>query len=135
MRTSKPVGNKILARLPDQDFLRISGMMERVSPEVGEDISLPGEVSTWAHFPVSAVLSSLVILQNGETVEASTVGNEGMDGLYVPAQPGSNPYRVNVQVKGDLLRMPAAAFKRALAESPALSQLIYKYALVLIQRG
>jgi CRP-like cAMP-binding protein len=69
------------------------------------------------------------------TVEASTVGNEGMDGLYLLADPLANPYRINVQVQGEMLRMSAMAFRRARSESHALSQLLLRYALVLIQRG
>jgi CRP-like cAMP-binding protein len=77
----------------------------------------------------------MVVLEDGSTVEASTIGNEGMDGVYLLADPLANPYRINVQVHGDMIRMPAAAFSRALAEVPALAQLVMRYALVLIQRG
>ena len=77
----------------------------------------------------------MVVLVNGSTVEASTVGNEGMDGLYLLADPLANPYRINVQVSGDMLRVPAEAFNRVRAASDALSQLLVRYALVLIQRG
>ena len=58
-----------------------------------------------------------------------------MDGLYLLADPMANPYRINVQVQGEMLRMSAEAFRHARAESPALSQLLMRYALVLIQRG
>ena len=84
---------------------------------------------------MTGVLSSMVVLEDGSTVEASTVGNEGMDGLYLLADPKANPYRINVQVRGEMLRMTAEAFNRARAESGALSQLLTRYALVMIQRG
>ena len=38
----------------------------------------------------------MVVLEDGSTVEASTVGNEGMDGLHLLADPLANPYRINV---------------------------------------
>ena len=135
MANSDRLGNKILERLPEQDFQRISGLMEKVAPEVGAVVALPDKEPNWVHFPISGVLSSMVVLQDGSTVEASTIGNEGMDGLYLLADPLANPYRINVQVKGDMLRMSAVAFKRALHDSRALSQLLMRYALVLIQRG
>src|SRR5476651_2229733 len=128
-------GNQILKRLPAADLRRIMTRMERVTPKVGEVIAQPGKEPEFVHFPVSGVLSSMVVLEDGGTVEASTVGNEGMDGLYLLANPQANPYRINVQVQGKMLRMPVAAFKRAQSESPALSQLLLRYALVLIQRG
>ena len=129
------LGNKILDRLPEPDFRRIAGLVERVSPPLGEVVANPGTQPQWVHFPVTGVLSSMVVLEDGSTVEASTVGNEGMDGLYLLADPKANPYRINVQVEGEMLRMPVAAFNRARAESTALSQLLLRYALVLIQRG
>lgn len=84
---------------------------------------------------MTGVLSSMVVLEDGSTVEASTVGNEGMDGLYLLADPEANPYRINVQVEGDMMRMSASAFRKAKRESEAFNQLLIRYALVLIQRG
>jgi CRP-like cAMP-binding protein len=133
--TSKPVGNKILDRLPEQDFNRLYKQMEVVAPEVGEVVAYPDKEPRWVHFPVSGVLSSMVVLEDGSMIEASTIGNEGMDGLYLMADPLANPYRITVQVQGDMLRMPSSAFKQALAESRSLSQLLLRYAMVLIQRG
>src|SRR5580698_4678739 len=134
MATAKRCGNRILERLPEKDFQRISGVMELVNPGVGEVVAYPDKEPKWVHFSISGVLSSMVVLEDGATVEASTIGNEGMDGLYLLADPLANPYRINVQVQGDMYRMPSAGVKRALAESHALSQLLMRYAMVLIQR-
>jgi CRP-like cAMP-binding protein len=128
-------GNKILARLPEKDFLSIFSLLENVSPEVGEVVAYPDKEPRFVHFPVSGVLSSMVVLEDGSMIEASTIGNEGMDGLYLLADPLANPYRVNVQVRGEMFRMPSASFKHVLSESRALSQLLLRYAMVLIQRG
>ena len=135
MTTSDRLGNRILEKLPEADFQRIVGLMQRVSPEVGDIVAFPDKEPKWVHFPVSGVLSSMVVLEDGSMIEASTIGNEGMDGLYLLADPLANPYRINVQVQGDMLRMSATAFRRALSESHALSQLLLRYAMVLIQRG
>ena len=82
MTISNCLGNKILARLPDQDFQRIAGLIEKVCPEVGMVVAYPDKEPKYVHFPISGVLSSMVVLEDGSTVEASTIGNEGMDGLY-----------------------------------------------------
>src|SRR5580700_4461254 len=111
MTTSQPLGNKILERLPEPDLRRILGQMEKVSPDVGVVVAFPDKEPRWVHFPISGVLSSMVVLEDGSTVEASTIGNEGMDGLYLLADPLANPYRINVQVQGDMLRMATHTFK------------------------
>jgi CRP-like cAMP-binding protein len=128
-------GNKILDRLPEQDFHRIFPQLEKVAPDVGEVVAYPDKEPRRVHFPISGVLSSMVVLEDGSMIEASTIGNEGMDGLYLMADPLANPYRINVQVQGDMLCMSASAFRRALSESRALTQLLLRYAMVLIQRG
>jgi len=135
MPESKHTRNRILEKLPERDYQRIVGQMEAVSPPLGEVVAYPGTEPKWVHFPVSGVLSSMVILEDGSSVEASTVGNEGMDGLYLLIDAKANPYRINVQVQGEMLRMSAAAFKAARLESAAFAQLLMRYALVLIQRG
>jgi len=135
MTLTDRMGNKILERLPPLDFKRIFSQMERVSPLVGEVVAYPDTEPKYVHFPISGVLSSMVVLEDGSMIEASTIGNEGMDGLYLMADPLANPYRINVQVQGDMLRMSASAFRKALAESHALTQLLLRYAMVLIQRG
>jgi CRP-like cAMP-binding protein len=127
--------NKILERLPEPDYQRIVGQMEKISPPLGEVVAYPGVSPKWVHFPVSAVLSSMVVLENGSTVEGSTLGNEGMDGLYLLAEPLASPYKINVQVQGEILRLPAAEFRKILKESTAMSQLLMRYSLVSIQRG
>ena len=64
----------------------------------------------------------------------------GGEGGPAPSVPGvadqlANPYKVNVQVVGEFLRISATAFKRVLQESTAMSQLLLRYGLVSIQRG
>ena len=127
--------NNILDRLPEADFQRIADHLERITPPLGEVVAHPGIAPKWVHFPETGVLSSMVVLEDGSTVEGSTVGNEGMDGLYLLADKLANPYKINVQVSGDFLRLPAREFKQAMSESAALSQLLARYALVSIQRG
>jgi CRP-like cAMP-binding protein len=109
--------------------------LEPVTPALHEVVTHPGIEPKWVHFPLSGVLSSMVVLADAPTVEASTIGNEGMNGLYLLADPLANPYRINVQVSGEMLRMPTDAFRRALHDITALPQLMLRYALVLIQCG
>jgi CRP-like cAMP-binding protein len=135
MATSKAVGNRILERLPPADHKRIVGQMERITPKLGQVMAHPGVPPRWVHFPVSAVLSSMVVLENGDTVEGSTLGNEGMDGLYLLSAALANPYKIDVQVEGEILRLPAEAFKQVLADSPAMTHLLMRYAFVSIERG
>ena len=127
--------NKILLRLPAAEHDYVIAQMERVKLTLGDVVAEPGMPPKWVHFPESGILSSMVLLEDGSTVEGSTVGNEGMDGLYLLARKLANPYKINVQVTGEFLRLPAAAFAQVMERAPALPQLLIRYALVSIQRG
>jgi CRP-like cAMP-binding protein len=127
--------NLILQQLPTSEFERIVRQMERIAPPLGEVVAHPGVAPKWVHFPISTVLSSMVILENGQTVEGSTLGNEGMDGLCLLSEAQVNPYRINVQVEGEILRLSAAAFNRVLAQSTSMTHLLMRYVFVSIQRG
>ena len=88
--------NRILERLPSPDFERIVGQMERIAPAPRRGGGQPRHPPRWVHFPINAVLSSMVVLENGDTVEGSTLGNEGMDGLCLLSEAQVNPYKINV---------------------------------------
>ena len=135
MPTAEPPTNRILERLPTSDYRTIVDQMERICPPLGEVVARPGVPPKWVHFPLSAVLSSMVVLENGDAVEGSTLGNEGMDGLYLLSAALVNPYKIDIQVEGELLRLSAAAFKKVLADSPAMTHLLMRYAFVSIERG
>ena len=63
--------NRIHERLPEPDYRRIVAQMERVTPALGEVVAQPGVPPKWVHFPLSAVLSSMVVLEDGSTVDQS----------------------------------------------------------------
>src|SRR6188474_1687264 len=90
--------NKILLRLPEAEHDYVIAQMERVELTLGDVVAEPGTPPKWIHFPESGILSSMVLLEDGSTVEGSTVGNDGMDGLYLLARKLANPYKINVQV-------------------------------------
>ena len=71
----------------------------------------------------------MVVLESGATVEGSTVGNEGMDGLYLLADRLANPYKIIVQVDGEFMRISSHAFKQFMHDSIAMLQLLSRYAL------
>jgi CRP-like cAMP-binding protein len=90
----------------------------------------PGQRLREVYFPVSNMLSSLIVLEDGTPVEAAAIGNEGMAGLNVLGGPQTpSLYRVVQQVEGECLRVPAEEFRRTLKEARVLRRVLVKYAL------
>jgi CRP-like cAMP-binding protein len=127
--------NRILARLNEGDYARLSARLERVRMSHGALLSEPGEHLQYAYFPVDCVLSSVILLNNGVSVEAATIGNEGMVDVGLVVNRNATPYRIIQQVAGDCLRIRAESFLDALEDIPRLRSLLHKYCLALLHQS
>jgi CRP-like cAMP-binding protein len=127
-------GNQLLAALPGPDFERLARHLEVVTLDLKEPLYEPGGEITHAHFPVSAVCSMVVILEDGTEVELGTVGREGMLGLPLLLGADSMPSMAFTQVRGEAALIPAAAFHEELRRSDALDRLLRRYTLALFNQ-
>jgi CRP-like cAMP-binding protein len=127
--------NRLLARLHDADYARLVGHLERVSMPHGAVLSEPGDDLQYAYFPVGCVLSSIIVLNNGSSVEAATTGNEGMIDVGLVINGNTTPCRIIQQVAGDCLRIRAETLHDALEDIPRLRKLLHKYCLALLHQS
>lgn len=127
--------NELLGRLPQQEAELLLQRLRPARINAGGILCEPGAPLESVHFPTSCVFSSLVVMEDGSAVEASTTGNEGMIGVWLMAGETAGPHRVIQQVEGESLQMPAAEFRRVVSDSPSLRQLLERYALTLLQQS
>jgi CRP-like cAMP-binding protein len=122
---AKP-GNRLLAALPTADYQRLLPKLELVSLPLRQIIHLPGESIAYVYFPDRALISLVTVLEDGSTVENSLVGKEGMVGIQ--AFLGNEmPHQAIVQVQGDGMRLPIAAFQAEFNRQEALHDLVLCY--------
>jgi hypothetical protein len=76
-----PVGNDLLAALPQEEYQRLLPNLEPVSLSIKQVLYEPNEPIEYAYFFNNAVASLLNLMQDGQTIEAATVGKEGMIGV------------------------------------------------------
>lgn len=126
--------NRILAKLPYADFEWLRRQAEPVHLEPGEIVCDPGRPLAYAYFPSGGILSSVVVLDDGFIVEAAAIGNEGMAGAALGVDGAAHPHRIVQQIRGEMLRVPAAVFRAALAVSQPLHELTDRYMLALLQQ-
>ena len=122
--------NKILEMLPPSEKKMVMNIAERIDPPLRAVLCDAGQRLCDVYFPLSNMLSSQVVLEDGTPVEAATIGNEGMAGLaglLGPREPSL--YRVVQQVPGECLRVPADQFRRALQDAAVLRRTLVRYAL------
>jgi len=103
--------NQILAALPEQDYKRMLPGLESVSFGVGETISEPGEEVRYVYFPNNCMISLLITLEGGESVEVGVVGNEGMFGVNYALGNDTSPNLAIAQTSGSCMKMRAEVFR------------------------
>jgi len=75
--------NRLLAALPADDFLRLQPHLKTVPIRLKQVLHKNGEALRTVYFLNGGVASITTILSDGTTVEAATVGDEGMLGIEV----------------------------------------------------
>jgi len=119
--------NKLLAALPHDDLkllqiqLTPAPMMQRaVLFDAGDEVE---HVS----FPLSGMVSLLVVLKNGDAIETATIGREGVVGAMAGLGLHKSRIRAVVQLPGVFARISATQFRRAVSGSKAISEMCVRY--------
>jgi CRP-like cAMP-binding protein len=123
----KPVRNKILLAMPDNDY-------ELMRPDL-RYIDLPHHLSLheatrkidFVYFPNRGMVSQVVVTKDGRTVEVGVVGNEGYAGAGLAAGLSRSSVREVVQISGDGFRMMGNALVRILLSAPRLQVILNRH--------
>jgi CRP-like cAMP-binding protein len=128
---NRRVENKILLAIPDDEFRAIRPHLESMELESHRVLHEAHEVLQDVYFPNDGLLSLVVVLADGKTVEAGIVGKEGLVGIPAIAGLSRSPLREVVQIAGDGLRIPAATLRELLATTPELHRELERFSVVL----
>ncbi len=120
--------NVLLAGLPESEYQRLSGDLERVDTVLGDAIVRENERTEWAHFPEEAVLSMIRILEDGSMIEVGVIGFDGVVGIQDLAEDAEQPYRVLVQNVGTISRMPMRRLREEFRRGGTLQELLLRFA-------
>lgn len=123
-------GNRLLAALPRRDREHLLAGCEDAALHLSEVLFEPGERIRHVHFPVAGFVSLLSPVDRATRLEVGLVGDEGMVGTPLALGIALSPLQALVQGAGRSLRMEAATFRREIAGSPALRQLLDRYLFV-----
>jgi CRP-like cAMP-binding protein len=127
----KPIRNKILLAMTELEFQRIRPHLEHVALPAHFSLHEPHHIYRFAYFPNEGLISLVIVMDNGRTVEAGIVGNEGVAGL--PAIVGLNrsPLREVMQIAGHGFRIKIRVLERTLDSSPGLQRILRHYTMML----
>jgi hypothetical protein len=77
----KPIRNKILLSLPEREYRLIHPHLKFLSLPRHLSLHVPHGTLTFVLFPNEGVISLVVELKDGKSVEAGLIGNEGVAGM------------------------------------------------------
>src|SRR5688500_13162375 len=124
--------NVLLGSLPTAELDRFAGDLEPVRLARSTDLEAPNEEIQSVYFPTSGIASIVAHGENGESVDTTMVGREGMTGLAVFLGTGQMPVRTMVQVPMEGFRLRSAALRAELERGGALVSLLYRYTQVVM---
>lgn len=122
-----PTQNRLLAGLPSEELIALHPHMEQVSLSHGQTIVKPDEPIPFVYFPLNSLLSLVTVMEDGSTVEAGSIGREGMAGLPILLDAGTTPMQTLTQIPGQAIRVKAEIIKEAFDRGGALQKLFYRY--------
>lgn len=124
----KPVRNKLLLAIPDEEFRKIRSRLQFVELPHHFILHQPHQTVRFAHFPNAGLISLVVELKDGRTVEAGLLGNEGASGMPAVLGLSRSPLREIVQIAGDAFRVRVNALRELLPSTPVLQATLNRYA-------
>jgi len=118
-----PLRNKLLARLSrdDLDLLTPHLVLEQ-SPQ-GAILTEANEEVDQVYFPISGMISLVIVMKDGKAIETGTIGRDSVFGAAAGFGLYKSRVRAVVQVKIAALRISAPQFRKAVAASKGLASL------------
>lgn len=124
--------NRLLAALPNDDYQRLVPHLEFIDLPVRQYLYQPEEPITYVYFLNQGICSIVNITEDGSTVEAGMVANEGMVGIPVILGSDMTTTSAFMQVPGSGMRMKAIRLLEEFNRGGALQKLLLRYTLAML---
>jgi CRP-like cAMP-binding protein len=122
--------NRVLNAFDSASRARIDPYIERLAANRSDVLCEVGSRIDYGYFPDGAVLSLLMVLENGSAIETANIGREGAFGICLAQYNHRSPTtrssfsRCLVELPGGLLRVPLAPLRREVERSAKVRDVI-----------
>ena len=127
-----PISNKLLAALPRATLRDILPVLDPITLVLGDVLHEPGQPLRHVYFPLTCLVSLIVVVEDQLALEVALVGREGVVGVSLVLGADLSPVRAVVQGAGSALRVTKAALRTALREHAPVQNVLQRYANTLI---
>lgn len=131
-RPRSPRQNHLLGCLPAADFARLEPHLELVELALGEVLYESGIQMRHVHFPTSAIVSLLYVMEDGASAEIAVVGNEGIVGVSLFMGGETTVNRALVQSAGYAYRLRGQHIKDEFCRAGPMQHLLLRYTQALL---
>jgi CRP-like cAMP-binding protein len=122
------IRNLLVRALSVHDFGLLKPHLEPVALSRGEVLIAPNEPIEHIYFLEDGIASVVANTDDGRCIEVGIHGREGMSGTAVLLGTDRTPHETFIQVPGSALRTKSDDLRWAIRQSPALHQLLLRYA-------
>jgi CRP-like cAMP-binding protein len=129
-RDGKAISNRILLSIPEDEFIALRPLLEEVEMPQYKIFYDQGEKIEHAYFPNQGMVSLVVLVQDGRSVEVGITGPEGVVGAPLAFGFERAPMRAIMQLPGKGLRISSQALEESFVRAPNLKRLIERYVMM-----
>lgn len=122
-----PQRNHLLAALPSEIQEQLSPLLQAVELNLGNNVYEIDDPMDHLYFPVTATLSVICALGDGDSAQVAAVGHEGMIGIASLMGCSTAQQRMVVINPGTAYRVSASYFKDAFEHHPKTIALMLRY--------
>lgn len=124
--------NHLICALPQVEQRQLLVRSDEVRLMAGQILALPDEPIRFIYFPLDAVVSLLVSMQDGSAIEGAAIGSQGVIGLSAFFGQPVESHELAVQIPGAALRVPVSTFLEFVGQSACLRNVLRRYTLALL---
>lgn len=129
-RDGKSIKNRLLLAIPDDEFTRVRPLLEEVEMPQYKIFYEQGSKIEHAYFLNQGMVSLVVSVHDGRSVEVGITGPEGVVGAPLAFGFESAPMRAIMQISGRGLRIASLILEEAIQRAPCLKSLVERYVMM-----
>lgn len=129
-RDGKSIKNHILLAIPEDEFMAVRPFLEEMEMPQYKVFYEQGEKIGYAYFLNEGMVSLVVSVHDGRSVEVGVTGPEGVVGAPLAFGFESAPMRAIMQISGRGLRIPSSTLQDATRRAPCLKVLVERYVMM-----
>ena len=119
-----PISNKLLNALPQSDFQLLHPRLTTIHLAQGTVLYEAGNEVDEVYFPLSGMISLLVVMRDGKAIETATVGRQGVVGA-MSLDPHTSKLRAIAQLPMHANRLLASQLRTAAVSSKPIVELCF----------